>query len=123
MIFKKIISFILVISTLVTLPTWVFANEEKDEFCIVSTTPHSGAYNVSPINLKVQVEFSRDVDASTLTSDNITVSGEALGCIVATDTDKASIYLERSAVALKETYTVTFKEGVKSLEIRPNKST
>lgn len=113
---KKIIAIITVLSIIfASLPAFADNKPTENTFTILSASPYDGARNVSPVNLKVDVTFSESVDKSTLTINNVSVTNNALGGVVATSDKTATIYLNRREVALDEKYTVTLKSGIKAM--------
>ena len=112
---KKILSLIMAMFLLMIQLPSALAAEEEATMSVVSSSISDGATGISPVNLQMDIAFSEAVDASTLSMYNVTVSGNALGTVVATGERTATIYFNRYNIALGTKYTVTLKSGIKGL--------
>jgi hypothetical protein len=88
---------------------------------VVFTTPDSGAVNV-PSNTKISVQFSRDMDTTTINSTNVRISGSSSGSHSFTKVCRTLSYCEIDPVPSfdnsGETVTVEFRSGIMALNGR-----
>jgi hypothetical protein len=87
---------------------------------VVFTTPDSGAVNV-PSNTKISVQFSRDMDTTTINSTNVIIRGSSTGSHSFTKVCRTLSYCEINPVPSfnnDETVTVEFKSGIMALNGR-----
>lgn len=103
------------IMLIVSLPVLAEDTQAEKTFYVANASPSDGARNLSPVNLKIELEFTEAPDAATLNSNNISVTKNALASVVVTGEKKATVYLKKSAIELGGTYTVTLKNGIKSV--------
>jgi len=87
---------------------------------IVFTTPDSGATNV-PQNTKISVQFSKDMDTTTINTSNITITGSSSGSHTFTKVCRTLSYCEinpSSSFNFGDTVTVEFRSGIRGLNGR-----
>ena len=87
---------------------------------IVFTTPDSGATNV-PENTKISVQFSKDMDTTTINTSNITITGSSSGSRSFTKVCRTLSYCEinpSSSFNFGDTVTVEFRSGIRALNGR-----
>jgi hypothetical protein len=87
---------------------------------VVFTTPDSGAVNV-PSNTKIAVQFSRDMDTTTINPTNVIISGSSSGSRTFTKVCRTLSYCEiniSSSFNPPETVTVEFRSGIMALNGR-----
>ncbi|MCC6012570.1 Ig-like domain-containing protein, partial [Candidatus Caldipriscus sp.] len=87
---------------------------------VVFTTPDSGAVNV-PSNTKIAVQFSRDMDTTTINTTNVIISGSRSGLHTFTKVCRTLSYCEINPVPSfnnDETITVEFRSGIMALNGR-----
>jgi hypothetical protein len=86
---------------------------------VVFTTPDSGAVNV-PSNTKISVQFSRDMDTTTINPTNVIISGSSSGPHTFTKICRTLSYCEINAGTFidGETVTVEFRSGIMALNGR-----
>jgi len=86
---------------------------------VVFTTPDSGAVNV-PSNTKIAVQFSRDMDTTTINPTNVIISGSSSGSHSFTKVCRTLSYCEINPGTFNvgETVTVEFRSGIMALNGR-----
>jgi len=88
---------------------------------VVFTTPDSGAVDV-PSNTKIAVQFSRDMDTTTINSTNVRISGSISGYHNFTKVCRTLSYCEITPVpsfdSISETVTIEFRSGIMALNGR-----
>ena len=88
---------------------------------VVFTTPDSGAVNV-PSNTKIAVQFSRDIDTTTINSTNVRIIGSRSGSHSFTKICRTLSYCEINPYPdtfnVGETVTVEFRSGIMALNGR-----
>jgi hypothetical protein len=88
---------------------------------VVFTTPDSGAVNV-PSNTKISVQFSRDMDTTTINTTNVRISGSSSGSHSFTKVCRTLSYCEINpdpdTFNVGETVTVEFRSGIMALNGR-----
>jgi hypothetical protein len=87
---------------------------------VVFTTPDSGAVNV-PSNTKISVQFSRDMDTTTINPTNVIISGSSSGLHTFTKVCRTLSYCEintSSSFNPAETVRVEFRSGIMALNGR-----
>ncbi|MFZ8826504.1 MAG: Ig-like domain-containing protein [Candidatus Caldipriscus sp.] len=87
---------------------------------VVFTTPDSGAVNV-PSNTKIAVQFSRDMDTTTINSTNVRIIGSSSGSRSFTKVCRTLSYCEINpdlSFNPGETVTVEFRSGIMALNGR-----
>jgi len=88
---------------------------------VVFTTPDSGAVNV-PSNTKISVQFSRDMDTTTIDSTNVIISGSSTGPHTFNKVCRTLSYCEINPLSSfdnsGETVTVEFRSGIMALNGR-----
>jgi hypothetical protein len=88
---------------------------------VVFTTPDSGAVNV-PSNTKIAVQFSRDMDTTTINSTNVRIIGSRSGSHSFTKICRTLSYCEINPYPdtfnVGETVTVEFRSGIMALNGR-----
>jgi hypothetical protein len=86
---------------------------------VVFTTPDSGAVNV-PSNTKIAVQFSRDMDTTTINSTNVRIRGSISGLHTFTKVCRTLSYCEIDPGTFidGETVTVEFRSGIMALNGR-----
>jgi len=86
---------------------------------VVFTTPDSGAVNV-PSNTKIAVQFSRDMDTTTINSTNVRIIGSSSGSHTFNKVCRTLSYCEINPDTFNvgETVTVEFRSGIMALNGR-----
>jgi hypothetical protein len=86
---------------------------------VVFTTPDSGAVDV-PSNTKIAVQFSRDMDTTTINPTNVRINGSSSGSHTFTKVCRTLSYCEINAGTFNvgETITVEFRNGIRALNGR-----
>jgi hypothetical protein len=86
---------------------------------VVFTTPDSGAVNV-PANTKISVQFSRDMDTTTINPTNVIINGSSTGHHTFTKVCRTLSYCEINPGTFNvgETVTVEFRSGIMALNGR-----
>jgi hypothetical protein len=85
---------------------------------VVFTTPDSGAVDV-PSNTKIAVQFSRDMDTTTINPTNVIISGSSSGLHTFTKVCRTLSYCEiYPGTFSNETVTVEFRSGIRALNGR-----
>ncbi|MFZ8833124.1 MAG: Ig-like domain-containing protein, partial [Candidatus Caldipriscus sp.] len=88
---------------------------------VVFTTPDSGAVNV-PSNTKIAVQFSRDMDTTTINSTNVIIIGSSSGSHTFSKVCRTLSYCEINPLSSfdnsGETVTVEFRSGIRALNGR-----
>ena len=88
----------------------VFAEEEVP--VITKMTPSDGAQEVSVVNLKAEVNFSTDMDMSTVSTASVSMTPAGIYKLVPAGARKVTIYFEK--LELGTEYTLNFSKGIKS---------
>lgn len=114
--FNKLLALLLAVLMIFTQLPVMAAEEVSDAtFTVSAISPMDGERNVPIVNTKVDITFSEPVDPATLSMATISVTSGAFRSVVATSATTATIYLDRDVLRLGEKYTVTLKNGIKSL--------
>ena len=91
--------------------------KQENTFAIQSTYPENGSTNVSVVD-DVTFEFTNPVDITTLTDENIIVSGDTNYSILLEDENIISIIFD-DALDYSTTYNIEFTPGVKDIYNNP----
>ncbi|HVF38960.1 MAG TPA: Ig-like domain-containing protein [Gemmatimonadaceae bacterium] len=95
--------------------TWNFSTRDEVAPTVVSVSPTAGASSV-PVNSAVQVTFSEAMDATSITSSTITLSGPGgsiAGSVSYNAASRVATFTPSAALANSASYTVTVTTGVK----------
>ncbi len=110
---KKIILVLLSMIMLISnVPMTALAEAEVP--VITKITPADGATEVSPINLKMEVTFSTEMDKSTISPMSISASPDAILSVVPISGKKVEIYMKK--LSLGTEYTIRFAKAIMSAQ-------
>ena len=111
---KQVLSEILILSILLSF--FSFARAEEKTFSVTSCTPQNRATEVSPVDLKMVLTFSEDLNLSTVNSSTVETSESVIAGYALENARTLNIYFSKGALSLGTTYTVKLKEGIRSID-------